>query len=165
MKQIPLTQGKFAIVDDEDYDYLMQWKWQFTGGKYASRIHREKMGRGAYVERIIMHRLVNKTPDNLYTDHINGDKLDNRKKNLRSCTTSQNNTNRRAYGKSSKYKGVCWCKIKKMWRAQIGSGKTLGYRKNEIDAAKIYDRAASEKYGEFARINFQTGGQNGTHLV
>ncbi len=101
MKKIPLTQGKFALVDDEDFEYLNQWKWKFLSG-YAAR----KKGK----KTIYMHRLVNNTLDNKSTDHINMNKSDNRKENLRSSTSSQNKFNRDSMGGSSKYKGVSWNK-------------------------------------------------------
>ena len=83
MKYIKLTKGKRAIVDDEDYEYLNQFKWRFSSNGYAN----------TSVKTIGMHRLVNNTPQGLDTDHINGNKLDNRRSNLRSVTRSQNMLN------------------------------------------------------------------------
>lgn len=153
-KQIPLTQGQFSLVDDEDYEFLIQWKWQHNQGRYASRTHREKMGRGVYSEKILMHRIINKTPDGLVTDHINGNKLDNRRSNLRTCTKGQNNCNRASLEKSSKYKGVSWSKSHKKWRSQIGkSSKTIGTYDSEIEAALAYNHEAKKIYGDFAYLN------------
>lgn len=154
MKSIPLTHGKFAIVDDEDYEWLMQWKWQASEKGYATRT--QWVGNGKQ-KRISMHRLINKTPDGLETDHINGNRLDNRKCNLRTCTNAENQQNRRKKeGTTSVYKGVHWNSKDKRWYALIKhDGKTtyLGSFKNEIDAATTYNKAASEIHGEFARIN------------
>jgi hypothetical protein len=152
MKEIPLTQGKVALVDDEDYAFLNQWKWCFNSKNYATRIDLSE-GR----KTILMHRLINKTPQNMFTDHINGNGLDNRKCNLRSCTCSQNCMNRgMRINNLSGYKGVSWHIGHKKWGVQINNlGKNIhvGYFSNIIDAAKAYNKAANAFYGEFARIN------------
>ncbi len=150
-KQIPLTQGRFALVDDEDYDYLMQWKWQFHSKGYARRRSNGK--------NIYMHRIINKTPDGLITDHINRDPLDNRKLNLRTCTNHQNLSNvEKTCGKTSSiYKGVCWHKMGKKWMARIVVEKMafyLGCFESEKDAALAYDLAALKYCGDFAKLNF-----------
>jgi hypothetical protein len=155
MKQIPLTKGQFAIVDDEDYDYLMRWKWSYCNG-YASR---SIWGR---TTKVTMHRLINQTPDGLFTDHINGDKLDNRKCNLRNCNTSQNTINApKKNGKkyTSEYKGVFWDDWpgrSPKWVATIrisGKKSHLGRFAHEEDAATAYNLAAFLHHGEFAHIN------------
>ena len=157
MKKIPLTKNEFALVDDEDYDFLMRWKWSYARG-YAIRANNFKKPCGKRSTNIIhMHRVVNNTPDGFETDHINDDKLDNRKDNLRSCTKSENNMNRKSYERSSsKYKGVFLVKSNKKWRASIGINgkrKTLGTFELEIDAAKAYNKSALIYFGEFARLN------------
>lgn len=103
MKKIKLTQGKYALVDDQDFDWLNQFKWCFSGD-YAVR---EKLGK-----RIYMHRVTNKTPEGLETDHINRNKLDNQRINLRTATRSENNHNTEA-------KGFTFDKINNKWRARI----------------------------------------------
>lgn len=153
-KQIPLTQGKFAIVDDEDYDWLSQWKWYFSHG-YAKRDrHICMVGKKEKKERIYMHRLINKTGSNVTTDHINGDKLDNRKENLRCCTDAQNNMNKsiRKDSVGSKFKGVKWHKVNKNWNARL-FGKHIGVFRSEIEAAIAYNRAAISQCGDFAKLN------------
>lgn len=89
MKKIPLTRGQFAIVDDDDYAPLSEYKWHLltsgTGPYYAARTDRSN-GQKA----VMMHRVINNTPDGLVTDHINGNSLDNRKENLRSLTNFEN---------------------------------------------------------------------------
>jgi hypothetical protein len=106
-----------------------------------------------------MHRIVNNTPEGMYTDHINMDKLDNRKSNLRTCNKSQNSMNRkkqRATRHTSKYKGVCWCKTKQKWKARIkfkSREYSLGYHTNEESAAEAYNERAKELFGEFAYFN------------
>jgi len=107
-----------------------------------------------------MHREVIGPPDHLEVDHINHNGLDNRKANIRPATHTQNNFNRliiKRKGSSSKYRGVSWCKRKKRWRARIcvnGEKKLIEYFKDEIQAAKAYDKAAKKYYGQFACLNF-----------
>ena len=109
MKEIQLTQGKVALVDDEDYEYLNQWKWyanEWKGGKlYAVRNVRKNK---QYIGYESMHRLLSSNKDKkLVTDHINGNTLDNRKSNLRICTISENTKNRQIQkNNKSGFKGV-----------------------------------------------------------
>lgn len=160
MKEIPLSirgknAGKYvAIVDDDDYDYLMKWTWTVGNGrntKYA--IGREKKF------RINMHRIIMKTPENLLCDHIDGNGLNNQKSNLRNCSRSQNQWNRRkTINTSSKYTGVHLfrCRKKTYWMSQIRANKIvhhIGYFKTEEDAALAYNKRATELHGEFARLN------------
>lgn len=115
-----------------------------------------------------MHREIMKTPKGLVTDHINGNRLDNRRKNLRICTRAQNNMNMRNFRsrkklkKASQYKGVYWNGgPKARWSAEIrheGTQIHLGYFKHEKDAAKKYDEAAIKLFGPFASPNFNTEG-------
>src|ERR1039458_7612826 len=92
MKQLSLTQGKFALVDDEDFEYLNQFKWCYDGKGYAVR---RKPGPGSRNYGFIwMHRVVNNTLEGMDTDHINRDKLDNRRSNLRTASRTLNNHNR-----------------------------------------------------------------------
>lgn len=165
-KQIPLSgkkgQGKFALVDDKDYEVLAQYKWHLSNG-YAVRRGNKPTS---------MHRAIMQPPSDLQVDHINGDRLDNRRCNLRLCTGGQNKRNRHALvanktganqrrtpGKTSQYKGVANAREgKRRWRAAIGyQSKTLnlGYFMTEIEAAKAYDAKAKELYGEFANPNFK----------
>ena len=152
MKQIALTKGKVALVDDEDFGCLNQFKWHFCSG-YASR---NITIDGKQVQKI-MHRLIMNTPESMDTHHINHNKLDNRVENLRVCTRSQNQMGRKPHkGSKSKYKGVCWDKNKSKWlaRAKVNNkSKFLGRFKNEEDAALAYNTAALESFGEFALLN------------
>ncbi len=156
MRQIQLTQGKYALVDDEDYEWLSQWKW-----------HADKKGNNYYAKRNFMvegvrkntyiHRDIMNPPKYMEIDHKNGDGLDNRRKNLRVCTKSQNAMNRKSQKYSTSiYLGVSWDKEKKRWRAIIkanGKTKKLGRFKTELEAAIIYNIAARKYFGEFARPN------------
>ena len=96
MKEIKLSQGKVAIVDDEDYDYLMQWKWNAQiGGRTFYAVRRQKVHEiTEKVKTILMHRIILNTPSSLFVDHINHNGLDNRKQNIRNVTPSENSLNK-----------------------------------------------------------------------
>jgi hypothetical protein len=151
MKEIPLTQGQFALVDDDDYERLSKHKWYFNHG-YASR--RCSTGVGKF--RILyMHRDIIDIPLGYECDHVDGNKINNQKSNIRKATRSQNNANRRKkQGCLSKYKGVS--KNKGKWVAKIDvHNKTvrLGTYEKEEEAAIAYNIAAFKYYGEYARSN------------
>ena len=149
MKELELTNGQFAIVDDEDFDELNQWKWTFSKG-YAIRC--DKFGNSIY-----MHRAVNKTPTGMQTDHINQNKLDNRKENLRASTRSQNMANVTTCShNTSGYKGVSFHKNRGKWRAYIRVNKkqiSLGMFTSKEIAAIAYNEAAKVYFGNFAKLN------------
>lgn len=150
MKQIPLTQGKFVLVDDEDYEFLMQWRWCISHG-YAMR--REYPSE----KSVYMHRVISKTPHDMKTDHRDGDILNNQRHNLRAATHAQNMRNSKIKPHSSQYKGVGWYEKDKRWVAKIvvdKQRKWLGCFKSEIEAAHVYDAAAKLYHGEYARLNF-----------
>lgn len=156
MKKIKLTQGKYAIVDDRDYEELNKFSWHYAGG-YARRNKRLSNGKRRIV---FMHRELMNTPSGYETDHINGNRLDNRRSNLRVVTKSQNQRNAIARKGTSKYKGVSFHKTKRhktgYWIARIqvdGKVNRLGYFKSEVDAAKAYNEAAIKHYGIYAKLN------------
>lgn len=145
---IHLTQQRSTIVDRVDFTYLMQWKWYFHNG-YAVR----QAGGRKNKKMILMHRVIMQTPRTMITDHINGDKLDNRRCNLRLCTRKQNQQNQKIVrGGTSKFKGVRWSKRENKWIAKIEQ-KHLGCFLLETDAALAYNAAAIKYFGEFARLN------------
>jgi len=153
-KLIPLTQGFHAVVDEEDYDYLIQWDWytaNCNGVKYAAKFEDGKL--------VLMHRFImNEIDANKFIDHKDGDSLNNCKDNLRGCSHAENMRNRVLICKSntSGFKGVCWNKNKLKWHAQIRFETRkihLGYFLSIIDAAKAYNEAAIKYHGEFARLN------------
>ncbi len=161
MKIITLTQGKFAKVDDEDYEYLNQWKWHYGARCYAVRSgEAPKVNGKRQRKRFFMHRVVNKTPDGFETDHIDLNTLNNQKYNLRDATTSKNGMNVRSRKNStSKFKGVFWDRRKRKWICRLVCQKVIKYEANfdcEVRAAKAYDEAALKHHGKFARINFQS---------
>ncbi len=155
MKQIKLTQGKVTLVDDSDFEWLNQWKW------YARR-HRNTYYATRHFSPRRMHRLILNAQTAQEIDHKDRDGLNNQRKNLRFCTHGQNkmNSTKRTNG-SSIYKGVCWHKRDKRWRAKItlnGKQKQLGSFISEMKAAKAYDKAALELFGAFAKLNFSKKG-------
>lgn len=149
MKEIPLTQGKFAKVDDDDYDILAQHKWCLSHGYAVHRINGVASS---------MHREIICSPPGFEIDHINMDKLDNRKCNLRVCSTQENQRNRgKQSNNTSGYKGVCWHKPTSKWGVSItarGRQLHLGLFVLPEEAARAYDSAARKYHGEFAYFNF-----------
>ena len=158
VKKICLSQGKSALVDSDHYEMLSKWKWCFHHTGYAVRTIKTKLPYGRRKSHMVfMHRVVNGTPKGMYTDHINGDKLDNRKGNLRSATKAQSSMNTSPHKKSSsRHKGVVFHKKLGKWQSQIrinGKQKHLGVFEHEDDAALAYNSAAKKHFGEFAKLN------------
>jgi hypothetical protein len=149
---IPLTKGKVSIVDAEDYGWLSKYKWHAvnTGGKFYAYRCRNKRS-------ISRHRMIMGEPKGKIVDHKDGNSLNNRRSNLRICTTAENLRNRRRTGGASRYKGVCFVKRLNKWRAEITFNRRqihIGLFKDEISAGKAYDRAAKKYFGEFTFLNF-----------
>lgn len=169
MKLIALTGkngiGKYAMVDDNNYDLLIESKWHYSKG-YA--VTYDKVNK----KHIRMHRLIMHTPEHLFVDHINHDTLDNQKHNLRNCTHRDNMRNYKPRGGTSKYTGV-HLQIDKpkyinksgtiisydpyirwMSRITINNKKiVLGRFKTEIEAAIAYNEAAKKYFGQYANLN------------
>lgn len=159
MKEIKLTRGLTTLVDDEDFNFLMQWKWHALKDKNTYYVKNKNQG--------LMHRLIMHTPRELEVDHIDHNGLNNQKDNLRNCLHRQNSANRRQVGKSGKM-GVVLHHTTQYWnnkphhyiviRAQIkinGKMKTIGNFKTIEDAARAYDKFAEKYHGEFANLNFK----------
>jgi hypothetical protein len=157
MKLIPLSQGLYAQVDDQDFEWLSKWKWSAVlkhNVWYAVR-RPEKHGRR---RTVYMHREIMGFPDGKHIDHIDRDGLNNRRSNLRICSAAQNQRNRgKQVNNAAGHKGVSWNWQKRKWEARInarGKRKFLGYFDSPEEAAFAYDRAAVQYYGEFAKLNF-----------
>lgn len=156
MKKIRLTNGKYTLVDDEDFEYLNKWNW------YADEI-----GNTTYVKRkqkiegkvltFYMHRVIMNPRKGKLVDHKNRNGLDNQKHNLRECNKGQNQINQRSQkNSSSKYLGVHWDKSRGKWSANCCKDykhNHCGRFNSEIDAAKAYNKKALELHGEFANLN------------
>jgi hypothetical protein len=151
VRHIDLTGGFFAIVDAADYEWLSKLTWRVTGG-YSSYACCKIANKTVY-----MHRLIMNPPQGMVVDHINGSRWDNRRSNLRVCTQAENLRNRRKAGGTSRFKGVFWHIRRHKWLAVIGHmGKSiqLGFFEDEVAAARAYDRAAKERFGQYAHLNF-----------
>jgi hypothetical protein len=152
-KEIELTNGGIAIVDDEDYEELLKYKWHKKIDGYAARTVYEK---GKF-QTIRMHREIMDAPKGFDVDHVNGNRLDNRKTNLRKATRSQNVMNKgKLSNNKSGYKGVYWDSQTKKWRACIRvNGKliNLGRFQDKDEAALEYNKAAIFYHKEFAFLN------------
>lgn len=166
MREIPLTQqDEVVIVDDADYEWLSKYRWYRTGNGYAMRHKkRDSDGKNSFV---LMHREILGTPDGLLTDHINHNRLDNRRANLRIADYAQNAWNKphRSTG-TSKYRGVTWSGFFRKWVAHITVRKKrtcIGCFKDEMEAAKAYNAAALKYHGEFATLNRFEEAPNGNH--
>lgn len=160
MKHIPLTKGKFAVVDDEDYEVLSCYKWSASTGKgkkwYAVRMGDYKL--------ILMHRQIMNPPKGLEVDHIDSDGLNNARNNLRVVTHRQNIMGKKKHkNTASKYRGVIWNKSRNRWNAQIKvnyKGIYLGSSKIQEEAAKMYDIASIKYFGIYGKTNFPKGDSN-----
>lgn len=164
-KLIPVSGGNFALVDESDYDHILEFSWQFANGyarRHMSNSECDKLG----VKRkssTTMHRQILGIPMEFDIDHWNNNGLDNRRQNLRQCTVSQNLAfaRKKLFAKpdritTSRFKGVSWRKDRQRWTAFCGTGKrrvALGCFPSEEAAALAYNEEAIKMWGEFARIN------------
>lgn len=159
MRQVPLTKGKFAVVDDADYELVSRYKWTANqaGRRWYARTYAPGIdGRQRYT---FMHRLILGFPMGAVSDHINGNSLDNRRSNLRVCSYAENS---RAFRqpkahKTSAFRGVSWEEKRQRWYVQI----KVNYQKihvgrfdDEREAALAYDAAARKHFKIFAQPNF-----------
>ena len=160
MKEIPLTKGLFALVDDEDFEELSKYKWSAT--KIGNTFYALRCSNWDYETKkstfVYMHRqILGLTDRNIFTDHEDRNGLNNQRNNIRIATRSQNLSNvRSGKGSTSKYLGVSFMKRDSVWVAQISKNRKfiwLGRHKTEEEAALAYNKAAKELHGEFANLN------------
>ena len=154
---IPLTQGMFAIIDADDWSIVSQYKWHAHKVRNTFYAYTHERGNRKNRRFIAMHQLIMNTPAGAKVDHVNGNGLDNRSKNLRLATTSQNGQNARGRVGTSKFKGVSWTTRESKWRARIkynGKHHYLGSFTSEEAAAHAYDEKARELFGRFAWLNY-----------
>lgn len=141
-----LLHNKKVLLDKLDFERLKDIDWHLGAKGYVMS------NKNDYLHRVIMA-----TPKGMDTDHINGNKLDNRRQNLRVCTRSQNNLNKGKFGnKTSKFKGVGWDKNRNLWMAFTtykNKFKSFGRFKTQKEAAIKYNQEIINYYGEFARLN------------
>lgn len=152
-RQIRLNKGRFALIDADDFEWLNKLKWHVTDRGYAVRS--ESLG-GGKSRSVSMHRMILDTPKGMVSDHINGDRLDNRRSNLRICTLRENAYNKSNCDHSSQYKGVGWKKQSNNWQARVRFNDKwmhIGIYEDEIAAAVAYNEKAKEFFGEFAKLN------------
>jgi len=157
MKQIKLTQGAVALVDDADYESLRFMRWHLDKGVSKSYA-RTRIYAGKSSQLVRMHRFLMNPPVGVLVDHRDRDGLNNQRSNLRICTPAENNRNAvKQINNKSGYKGVSWDKEKRLWTVGVSikhKRKIIGRYFCLIKAAKAYDEAAIKYYGEFARLNF-----------
>lgn len=165
MKKIPLTKDQVVLVDDEDFRWLSLWDWnayfdkKYSTPTYHARrtVHFKLPDGTPSSQTLLMSRFIMNPEYNEVVDHIDGDTLNNQKKNLRVCSHAENCRNRSPQN-GRKFKGITWSKASKKWTACLylmGKRKHLGYFNDPSDAAHAYDIAARKTYGKFARLNFQ----------
>lgn len=154
--EIRVGRSSVAKVDFCDFEIVSRYKWSKVGQEHCKYAQMQKRSQDSV--HVKMHRLILDVPKGVVVDHINGDGLDNRRANLRSCSHGENLRNSRKHCKSSSaYKGVYWSKKECRWIAQLVlSGKKIygGRFKHEEDAARRYDEMALDHFGEYAKLNF-----------
>lgn len=163
MREIPLSRGFVALVDDEDYELVSQYRWfAVCGGSDRKGPEQDRRyyavgyrpGGGRRGPRVQMHRLISGNPVGLVVDHANQNTFDNRRANLRVCTQKQNLGNRKISKRNtSGFTGVGKKTPNGLYRACIAK-QYIGSFQTPEEAARAYDSAAIERWGEFARPNF-----------
>jgi hypothetical protein len=153
-KEILLSQGKIATIDDEDYLWVNQWKWYFDGRYAVRKIHFRDGDGNRECIKIYLHRAIIQPIPEYVVDHIDRDTLNNSRKNLRVVTYSQNGMNSGSK-RGRNYKGAYFCNTKKKWAAKITLNRKpiwLGHFKSKKEAIKAYNNASIEFHKEF-RLN------------
>ena len=144
---------KEILISISDYDLVSKYTWRVSPYNYVETTTYDKGNR----KNLRLSRLLTDCPSNMVVDHINNNRLDNRRENLRVCTSQQNNLNVKKYSTSkSKYKGVTFCKNTNKWRAKtkhLGKTISLGYYDTEEEGALAYNKYMLEHHKNFAQLN------------
>lgn len=152
MKQIKFPKNRYALVDDRDYLKILKYKWHIDGRGYVMR-NRLTKDDGSPIQ---LHRLILNPSQDKQVDHINGDRLDNRRDNLRVCSKSQNMCNRGPQkNNTSGFKGIYYDKFAEKWRAKANfNGKvySIARSKSKDKVIRAYNRLISKIQGEFAKL-------------
>lgn len=160
MRVLPLSQGRVALVDDEDHEWLSRWKWSAKKVESKNKTNwyavRAEL-RGGHTKIFFMHREIMRTTKGQKVDHRDGCGLNNQRSNLRFCSQSQNMWNAcKAGAFTSRYKGVSWDKSRSLWRSSINFFSEhifIGRFQLEIQAAVAYNARSVLLFGEFANRN------------
>lgn len=150
MAQLEVGHGLFATIDNADQQQCAAHRWRFHQGYVVST-----QRTGNHVKTILLHRFLTQPARGLFVVHVNGNRLDNTRANLKVVARQAIQTGNAK--KHSQYRGVCTARNGK-WRAQI-AGKHLGYFETEIEAAEAYDTAALARWGEYAKLNIEQEGE------
>ena len=153
---------KEVLIDDEDWKIVKNYTWHISYDKTINNFYISSSGWDKFLKikskGVLLHRLIMDCPKEMQVDHINHNTLDNRKENLRICTSAENNRNRkkRVTGTTSKYMGVCFDKQRNKYRSRIYVNKKyldLGRYKTQEEAAVKYNIKAIELFGQYASLN------------
>jgi hypothetical protein len=156
MIEIPLTQGQFAIIDDEDFKLVNEYTWYAAWSTNTNSFYAHTSVRNPNGKQVLlgMHRLIMDAPKGMHVDHIDHNTLDNRREKLRICTRSQNKCNSRVYANNScGHKNIYWNKARNKWHAHISVNKKqihLGYHINIEDAIAAAKAGRQKYHGDFA---------------
>lgn len=170
-RKVPLSRGKFAVVDEEDFERVSEYQWHAQWSPHAKTFYGKTAYRDKYRTLIVLHLhrfVLGTTNDLVLVDHRDHDGLNCRKLNLRECDKSQNAANGRMRStNTSGYKGVSFYPQSGKWRAIIClhyKNISLGLHVEKIDAARAYDQKAIELFGEFAHLNFPRSDYESTSM-
>lgn len=155
MRRIPLTKGAFSIIDDEDYESMSKYAWQLDHGYARAMPYLGKINGKYKYDSLWTHRLIMGTPCHMQTDHINGNRLDNRKVNLRNVTSQQNNQNRHITKARSGVIGVTFKPSSNKWQARVGVGYkriSLGHFNTLEEAVKARENGIKQYFTIFKEL-------------